>query len=68
MPTPTQWALMALMGALSMAAHLLIILAYSRAPASVLAPIGYLEIVGATTLGLLIFGDFPDCGPGSGSA
>ena len=30
------------------------------APASVLAPIQYLEIVGATVLGYLIFNDLPD--------
>lgn len=59
-PSATQWALLALVGLLSWAAHLLIILAYSRAPASVLAPIGYLEIVGATAVGLVVFGDFPD--------
>ncbi len=60
MPTATQWGLLVVVGALSMASHLCIVLAYSRAPASVLAPMTYLEIVGATTLGLLVFGDFPD--------
>jgi drug/metabolite transporter (DMT)-like permease len=60
MPTVTQWSLLVLIGLLSWIAHLLIILAYSRAPASVLAPIGYLEIVGATAIGFAVFGDFPD--------
>jgi len=32
----------------------------SYAPASVLAPFGYAEIVGGTAAGLLIFGTFPD--------
>lgn len=34
--------------------------AYRAAPASTLAPLQYLEIVSATILGWLIFGDFPD--------
>lgn len=59
-PDMTQLALLMVIGAVSMAAHLFIILAYSRAPASTLAPISYLEIVGATVLGYLVFADFPD--------
>ena len=35
-------------------------MAYEHAHASVLSPLGYSEIVGATLLGILIFGDFPD--------
>ncbi|MCM2471966.1 DMT family transporter [Rhizobium sp. CG5] len=34
--------------------------AYRAAPASTLAPLQYLEIVTATLLGWLVFGDFPD--------
>ena len=34
--------------------------AYRSAPASVLAPLQYLEIVSATTLGWWVFGDLPD--------
>lgn len=34
--------------------------AYRNAPASVLAPLQYLEIVSATALGWLVFGDLPD--------
>jgi drug/metabolite transporter (DMT)-like permease len=40
--------------------HYLIILAFERAPASVLAPLGYGEIVMATVIGYFAFGDFPD--------
>jgi drug/metabolite transporter (DMT)-like permease len=40
--------------------HYLIILAFERAPASVLAPLGYGEIVMATLIGYFVFGDFPD--------
>lgn len=58
-PTVTDWLLMAAMGAVAATAHLLVILAYDRAPASLLAPFGYVEIVTATLLGFLLFGDFP---------
>jgi len=34
--------------------------AYERAPASLLAPLGYFEIVGAVVVGFLLFGDLPD--------
>lgn len=34
--------------------------AYRAAPASVLAPVQYLEIVSATIFGWLVFGDLPD--------
>lgn len=34
--------------------------AYRAAPASVLAPLQYLEIVSAATLAYMVFGDFPD--------
>jgi drug/metabolite transporter (DMT)-like permease len=40
--------------------HFLLILAFERAPASVLAPLGYAEIVMATAIGYFVFGDFPD--------
>ena len=34
-------------------------MAFKRAPASVLAPLQYFEILGATILGLIIFKEFP---------
>jgi len=40
--------------------HLLIVLAFRMANASLLAPLQYVEIVGATVLGYFMFGDFPD--------
>ena len=51
------WLVM--IGAIAAMGHLLIVMAFSMAPASVLAPFQYVEIVSATILGLLIFGDFP---------
>ncbi len=47
-------------GVIATVGHLLIIQAVARAPASVLAPIGYLEIVSATIIGYAWFGDVPD--------
>ena len=40
--------------------HLLVVYAFRAAPASVLAPLQYLEIVSATAFGWFVFGDFPD--------
>ena len=34
--------------------------AFRRTPASTLAPFQYIEIIGATIVGYLVFGDFPD--------
>ena len=51
------------MGCVGIAASLSGILgayAYRAAPASVLAPLQYLEIVSAATIAYLVFGDFPD--------
>ena len=47
-------------GVLSFVTHGMIVRAFEFAPAAVLAPFGYLEIVSATILGYLVFGDFPD--------
>lgn len=60
MPDLPGWGLLALVGAISFFAHGLIVQAFAAAPASVLAPFNYLEIVSATLFGYLIFGDFPD--------
>ena len=53
------WALLLSMGLLATASHMLIVIAFSMAPASILAPFQYVEIVSATILGWFIFGDFP---------
>jgi RarD protein len=54
-----QWLLLALLGLIATTGHLLIVHAFKRAPASVLAPFQYFEIIGATILGFLVFGDVP---------
>ncbi|MEL6962998.1 MAG: DMT family transporter [Pseudomonadota bacterium] len=58
-PTPQEWILLAALGAIATSGHLLIVAAFRRARPSILAPFQYLEILGATILGLLIFDDFP---------
>lgn len=54
------WALLALVGIIGTVSHLLIVLAFARAPASLLAPFQYIEIVSATTLGLIVFNELPN--------
>ncbi len=51
---------MALLGLLGAAGHMLLVLAFARAPASILAPMSYTQILWAGLAGLLVFGDFPD--------
>ena len=52
------WVLL-LIGLPSAAANVLVVSAAGMAPAGLLAPLVYLEIVGATALGYLVFGDLP---------
>ena len=59
-PNNFDWALMAVMGACAALGHFLLIKALDHAPASVLAPFGYSEIIMATIIGFVVFGDFPD--------
>src|SRR5690606_24614972 len=60
---PYDWqdaGLFVAMGAVGAFGHLLLIRAFERAPASVLAPYIYLQVVSALLLGWIVFGDFPD--------
>lgn len=54
-----QWALLVSTGVTGFFGHWLQITAYSRAPATLLAPFSYLQIVAATTLGWLVWGQLP---------
>ncbi|CDZ33229.1 DMT family transporter [Neorhizobium galegae] len=47
-------------GAFAALSGILAVYAYRAAPASVIAPLQYFEIVSATLFGWLVFGDFPD--------
>jgi len=59
-PTPGQWGLFLALGAISTLGHGLIVMAYDRAEASLLAPLAYTEMVMAVIAGWWFFGDFPD--------
>lgn len=54
------WSLLFGIGMFAVASHLMIVIAFTMAPASILAPFQYVEIVGATIFGYLIFNEFPD--------
>jgi drug/metabolite transporter (DMT)-like permease len=57
---PLVIALMAAAGAIGSFGHYLLIAAHRLAPAAVLAPFIYSEIVLVTALGFLVFGDVPN--------
>jgi len=59
-PERREFILLMALGVTATLSHICISYALSLAPASLLAPIQYLEIVGATILGFYIFGDIPD--------
>jgi len=59
-PSAADLVLMAAIGLAAMAANVALVRAFEFAPAATLAPLAYLEIVMATVLGLVWFGDFPD--------
>ena len=52
--------LMVVMGVFAAGGHFLLILAHRRAPASVLSPFIYTQIVWAVALGFLVFADMPN--------
>jgi len=53
-------ALFLALGCLGGLGHFFVIKAFQAAPAAVIAPLGYIELIGTTILGYLIFGNFPD--------
>jgi drug/metabolite transporter (DMT)-like permease len=61
-PPRTLWdgVMFAGLGLFGGAGHYLIIRAFQLAPAAVMAPLGYVELVGTAVLGYLIFASFPD--------
>jgi drug/metabolite transporter (DMT)-like permease len=52
-------AVMVLIGLVGALAHWLVILAHARAPASILAPFAYTQLIWAILSGVLVFGDVP---------
>jgi len=59
-PSTDQWLLLGALGMIATACHLLVAHAYRLASIGILAPFQYVEIIGATILGLVIFREFPD--------
>lgn len=58
--SPLVWLMMAAVGAFGALGHWLLILAHRRAPAPILAPFIYTQIVWMIALGFFVFGDVPD--------
>jgi S-adenosylmethionine uptake transporter len=59
MPNATELQWVVYMGLVATVGHIFIVWATANAPASVLAPFQYLEIVSAIILGYAVFGDVP---------
>jgi drug/metabolite transporter (DMT)-like permease len=53
-------AIMVSLGVFGGVGHYFVIRAFRLGPAALIAPFGYLELVGTTTLGYLVFNNFPD--------
>ena len=61
LPTvPLHAAMLGAIGVLGAVGHFLLIRAHGMAPATLLAPFGYSQILVILTLGFLAFGEFPD--------
>lgn len=67
-PGALQWLILCLMGIAGALGHYLLALAHRYAPASVLAPFLYQQIVWMVLLGYLVFGDVPDAAVLAGGA
>ena len=59
-PSATEWWLLAALGLIATAAHLLVVYAFRLVSVGTLAPFQYIEIIGATVLGYIFFDDFPE--------
>ena len=59
-PSGDDWALLVGLGLIATLSHTLAINAIRLTPAGILAPFQYLEILGATILGIAVFSDMPD--------
>jgi len=54
------WLLFAALGAFGGFGHYFVVRGFQNASAAIIAPFGYIELVGATLLGYAVFGNFPD--------
>ncbi len=61
--TPASWAdalMFASLGVLGCAGHFLVVLAMGRAPANIVSPFQYFQLLGSVGIGWLFFADLPD--------
>lgn len=58
--TLLEWVLLGAGGLMALGGHFLLIRAYAMAPATVLAPFVYVQIVWAAVIGWIAFGEVPD--------
>ena len=56
------------LGLLGGVGHGLLVLAFARAPASLLAPMSYTQLIWASVAGVLVFADWPDLTTLAGAA
>ncbi len=59
-PSAGGWGVLVLLGILGGAGHGLMVLAFARAPVSLLAPMSYTQMIWAVLAGMLVFADYPD--------
>jgi drug/metabolite transporter (DMT)-like permease len=57
---PFDVAMLCGLGLIGAVGHYIVIRAFRHGPAAVIAPLGYVELIGTATLGYLIFDNFPD--------
>lgn len=67
-PTGEELGLLFLMGAISALCHFMTINAFRYAEASLLAPLAYLELLGAAAIGYMVFNDLPGAEVWTGTA
>ena len=58
-PSVWLWSLLLMMGAVGAISHFLLVLAYQRAPATMVVPYMYSQVGFAVLFGWLVFGEFP---------
>lgn len=66
--SPLDWLLSVAMGALGAGGHFLVVKAFHKAPASLLSPFLYSQLIVATAVSVLWFGDIPDIWMAVGSS
>jgi drug/metabolite transporter (DMT)-like permease len=59
-PSALTWLLLILTGAFGAFGHWLLVLAHARAPAAILSPFIYTQVIWMLALGYILFGDWPD--------